>query len=448
MTKQNNDKNAQKLAKNKKHKIFRRVKEYKGVKSVKKLKIRKFRRIRRIYKKIVYKKKKKHSLFSKTNFSDTSSADTDESSHEYKNELLKIINNISIKYKIKHNICENNINNKINYIISHNKENKINIILDIDQTLVFSQKIEEKEKIVNINNNDLCNDNYYIEFYLENKKYNYFVQVRKGLKDFILKLSPFCNFYVNTMANPVYIKEVLILLNKKYNLNLCNSGINNVFITSQNNKKTLPPEITKNGNFLILDDNICVWDKSYLSNIIPVRKFFGHFDNNINSTQEAESLYDTIYQYYFFTNKIYCFNEKKRENIDLQNKLPFCSEASWSDNNQLYFIGEIIIKTYILNKLINIPVSYSFFNIINNVLKDCKIYYDGEDKKFFQDLVLLLGGKFVLSINDATYILIKESQKNCINEFKNKDYTFINIKWLFDCYFSFIKLDVDKYKIL
>ena len=444
MTKQNNDKNAQKLAKNKKHKIFRRIREYKAVKSVKKLKIRKFRRIRRICKKIVYKRKKKHSSFSKAYFSDTSSADTDESSHEYKNELLKIINNISIKYKIKHNICENNINNKINEIILHNKESKINIILDIDQTLVFSQKIEEKERIININK-DLCNDNYYIEFYIENKKYNYFIQVRKGLKDFILKLSPFCNFYVNTMANPVYIKEVLILLNKKYNLNLSNNGINNVFITNQNNKKTLPPEITKNGNFLILDDNICVWDKSYLSNIIPVRKFYGHFDNNINST---ESLYDTIYQYYFFTNKIYCFNEKKRENIDLQNKLPFCSEASWSDNNQLYFIGELIIKTYILNKLINIPVSYSFFNIINNVLKDCKIYYNGEDKFFFRDLVLLLGGEFVININDATYILIKESQNYCINEFKSKDYTFINIKWIFDCYFSFIKIDIDKYKIL
>ena len=247
------------------------------------------------------------------------------------------------------------------------------------------------------------------------------------------------------MANPVYIKEILILLNQKYNLILNNNGINNVFITYQNNKKTLPPEITKNGNFLILDDNICVWDKSYLSNIIPVRKFFGSFENNINST---EALYDTIYQYYFFTDKIYCFNEKKRKFIDLQNKLPFCSEASWSDNNQLYFIGELIVKIYLLNKLINIPISYSFFNIINNILRDCKIYYDDDDKYFFQDLVLLLGAKFVQNINDATYVLIKESQKNLIKDSKNKDYNFINIKWLFDCYFSFIKLDVDKYKTL
>ena len=447
MTKQYIDKNAQNLVKSKKHKIFKKIKENKTVKSAKsveKLKIKNFRPIRPIYKKKFYKNQKKHSLFSKTIFSDTSSADTNESSHEYKNELLKIINYISMKYKINHNLCENNIDNKINEIISQNKKLKINIILDIDQTLVFSQKIEESETIININN-DIKSDNHYIEFYIENKKYIYFIQVRKGLKNFIIKLSPFCNFYVNTMANPVYIKEILILLNQKYNLILNNTGINNVFITYQNNKKTLPPEITKNGYFLILDDNICVWDKSYLSNIIPVRKFFGNFDNNINS---REALYNEIYQYYFFTNKIYCFNEEKREYIDLKNKLPFCSEASWSENNQLYFIGELIIKTYLLNKLINIPVSYCFLNIINNVLRDYKIYYDGEDKYFFEDLVILLGGKFVSNINDATYILIKESQKKYTNDFKNKNYNFINIKWLFDCYFSFIKLDVDKYKTL
>lgn len=109
------------------------------------------------------------------------------------------------------------------------------------------------------------------------------------------------------MANPLYIKEVLNLLNKKYSLYLNNNGFNNVFITHQNSKKTLPPEITKNGNFLILDDNVCAWDKSYFSNIISVRKFYGSY-NGINST---EINYDAVYQYFFFTNKIYCFDELK-----------------------------------------------------------------------------------------------------------------------------------------
>ena len=245
------------------------------------------------------------------------------------------------------------------------------------------------------------------------------------------------------MANPIYIKEVLTLLNQKYNLNLNNNGDNNVFITYYKDRKTLPPEITKDGYFLILDDNICSWDKSYLSNIIPVRKFYGIY-NNLSS---KESAYDTVYQYYFFTNKIYCYNEQKREFYDLNNKLPFCSEASWSDINQLKFITDLIIKIYFLNKLINIPINYAFYNILHIILNDCKIFYDGEDKSFIHELIILLGGKNELNINDATYVLVKDNNNIFLNKIRNEDYNYINIKWLFDTYFSFLKLKEEKYKI-
>ena len=399
-------------------------------------------------KKLFFKKKiKKHSLLSsnsKTIYSDTSSTEAIESSFDYKNELLKIIKKISIKYKLKNlNISVNNINNKINEILLQ-PNSKINIILDIDQTLVYSQRINNKEELTLYNNNIQYNDDcHFIEFNLENKKYLYNVQVRKGLKEFILKLLPYCNFYISTMANPIYIKEVLTLLNKKYNLILNNSGSNNVFITYQNEKKTLPSEITKYGNFLILDDNICAWDKSYLSNIIPVRKFYGLY-NNVNS---SEYIYDTVYQYYLFTNKLYCFNENKRQFYDYKNKLPFCCEASWSDLYQLNSITELIIKSYILNKLLNVSLSYCFYNILKNILCECKIYYDGEDKNFFQELILLLGGNYVNNINESTHILIKENKTIFINdELNQKNYNFINVKWIFDSYFSFMKCDIEKYK--
>ena len=399
-------------------------------------------------KKLFIKKKiKKHSLLSsnsKTIYSDTSSTEAIESSFDYKNELLKIIKKISIKYKLKNlNISVNNINNKINEILLQ-PNSKINIILDIDQTLVYSQRINNKEELTLYNNNIQYNDDcHFIEFNLENKKYLYNVQVRKGLKEFILKLLPYCNFYISTMANPIYIKEVLTLLNKKYNLILNNSGSNNVFITHQNEKKTLPSEITKYGNFLILDDNICAWDKSYLSNIIPVRKFYGLY-NNVNS---SEYIYDTVYQYYLFTNKLYCFNENKRQFYDYKNKLPFCCEASWSDLYQLNSITELIIKSYILNKLLNVSLSYCFYNILKNILCECKIYYDGEDKNFFQELILLLGGNYVNNINESTHILIKENKTIFINdELNQKNYNFINVKWIFDSYFSFMKCDIEKYK--
>ena len=424
-------------------KINKVIKRIRGIKKSKNTKIKIFKRIR---KRISLKNEEKTLSLSsegKTIFSETSSGEINEISHEYKNEFLKIINNIKNKYNLEiNNLNENNIINRINDIVSQSEKSKINIILDIDQTLVYSQRITEEKDII-FNYDSSFNDNHQIEFYLENKKYVYFIQVRKGLKQFIEKLTPFCNFYINTMANPIYIKTVLTLLNKKYNLHLNNNGLNNVFITEQKEKKTLPPEITKNGNFLILDDNICAWDKTYLSNIIPVRKYYGSF-NHINS---IKSSYDTIYQYYLFSNKIYCFNEQKRQFLDSNNKLPFCSEASWSELNQLDYISDLILKSYILSKILNIHIFFSFYNILHNILRECKIYYDGEDKCFFQELINLLGGIYVFDAKDATHILIKNNNDKLINELKEFNYNFINVKWIFDSYFNFMKCDEEKYKI-
>jgi len=437
------DRNIITTPKKKNEKIHKVIKRVRGIKKSKNIKTKITKRIR---KRISLKNDEKTISLSsegKTNFSETSTGETNEISHEYKSELIRIINNIKNKFNLEiNNLNENNIINRINDIVSQKEKSKINVILDIDQTLVYSQRItDEKDIIFNYNNS--FNDNHQIEFYLENKKYVYFIQVRKGLKQFIEKLSPFCNFYINTMANPIYIKTVLTLLNKNYNLHLNNNGLNNVFITEQNEKKTLPPEITKNGNFLILDDNICAWDKTYLSNIIPVRKFYGSF----NDIKSIKSSYDTIYQYYLFSNKIYCFNEQKRKFHDCNNKLPFCSEASWSELNQLDYISDLIIKCYILSKILNIHIFFSFYNILHNILRECKIYYDGEDKSFFQELIKLLGGSNVFDVKEATHIILKDNNDKLINELKEYNYKFINVKWLFDSYFNFMKCDEEKYII-
>lgn len=427
----------------------RQIKKFKRIRGNKKFKNLKNNKFWSLRKKI-YKRKRENesSIISeeKTNInSDTSSTGTNEASHYYSEELQKIIINIKKKYKFENvnglNEDENELENKINIILSQNKSDKLNIILDVDQTLIYSKEVNEKKMLLYSNNNLV--DCHFIEFSFNNKKHFYFIQVRKGIKNFITKLSPYCNFFINSMANPLYIKEILNLLSTKYNLRLTNNGFNNVFITHQNSKKTLPPEITKNGNFLILDDNVCAWDESYFSNIISVRKFYGSY-NSINSN---EFTYDAIYQYFFFTNKIYCFNELKRQFYNNENKLPFCSEASWSEMNQFDYITDLIIKSYLLNKIINLKISFCYFSILQNILKECKIFYDGDDRPFFQELIMLLGGDYVVDIKEATHILIKNINNKSINEYKDKNYNFIDIEWLFECYFCFIKCDEEKYKI-
>ena len=442
--------NIHKSTNNKNNKSKRRIR------GKKQLKIIPNKLIKRFHYKINFFRKKMKNLCNdnnseaKTNYSENNE-ENNKIALGYYYKLKKILDDLNSK-KIISSVNEGIILDKINEIIYQANKNKINIILDIDQTLVYSQLINPDD-INKINNLNIDKENsHYITISIEEKSYLYYIQVRPGLKQFITKLNPFCNFYINSMANPNYVRMILVLLNQKYNLNLNEDGANNVFITQYNQLKTLPHEITKEGNFLILDDNICAWDKTYLPNIIPVKKFYGIFNHDINITKvNNENILrnEPIYQYFLYSNKIYCFNENKRELYDKKNKLPFCCEASWSELNQLNDISDTIIKVYILTHLIDIKICFSFFNIINHILNNCNIFYEGDDKTFFMDLIITLGGNVVNDINDADYILIKDKNilDNNINLDNDKKYKYINIKWLFDTYFSFSKLDVNKYKL-
>ena len=324
----------------------------------------------------------------------------------------------------------------MNEIVSKMENNKINIVLDIDQTLVFSQKITDPELIKNYQNKfqNFFSNSHLLEIStIDGKKIYFNVQVRKNLTEFLQNIQNFCNFYINTMASPLYVNAVLTLLYQKYNLRLSNSGKNNVIITKQNQRKTLPAEIAKDGNFLILDDNLFAWDTNYITSIIPVKKFFGNFEKTNNV------FYDTVYQYYLFTNKVYCFDEIKRNFFDKKNNLLYCAEASWSEISQLNYIAEVIKKSYLLSKLSGIPLRFSLRYIINNILDGIKIYYDGVDREFIGEIINLLGGQFVMDINEAMIILSNE--ENIKNEVNKSNV--LSVKWIFDCFFYFQKCDTD-----
>ena len=429
---------------------IRQLKQRKNTKTNKNKKIYYFR------KKLYFWKKKlnpnnENSTEEKTNYSENSEDNINsKESYEYYNKLRKVIEKLLPNYRADDNIYDIKEKDeyfigKINNILNKENKNKINIVLDIDQTLVYSQSLSSINDLNYINNLDFDKtDSHYIIFTLDNKQYLYYIQVRPGLKEFLSKLSPYCNFYINSMANSNYVKAVLILLNQKYNLNLNNNGENNVFITPANMPKTLPHEITKDGNFLILDDNIYAWDKSYINNIIPVQKFYGFFNFDIKERNNKQE--KNVYQYHFFSNKIYCVNDFDNGYYDIKNNLPFCCETSWNEINQLKYISELIMQIFIIKDLFKFQICLSFLNIINNILKDCSIYYEGEDEDFIKELIILLGGNYIKDINKSTHILINISKINKNIKIDDK-YNYINIKWLFDSYFSFEKCEENMYKI-
>ena len=150
--------------------------------------------------------------------------------------------------------------------------------------------------------------------------------------------------------------------------------------TSPNSKKILDEKIIKDENFLILDDNICAWEIGFTPSIIPIQKF--------NDLSRFNNI-DIFYQYYLFTNKIYCFNESKGGFID-SNKIPHCVEVTNNEKNirsQLYDITEIIIKSFLLKKILNIPIRHCLHFIQNTILKNCKIYYQGNEQDFIYEII-------------------------------------------------------------
>ena len=326
-----------------------------------------------------------------------------------------------------------------NIINSETFWEKINLVLDIDETLVFSKMVKELKKeddeALSLLKEDYSKDDiYYIKLDTNKRKFIYKVQVRKNMAYFFKKLSPFCNFYINTMATPLYVNEVINILYKNYGLKLSKINESNALYTSPLKKKTLPSEITKKDNFLILDDNICAWDVAYIPSIIPIRKFHGIF----KSGNEIKNIY---YQYYLFTNKIYCFDELKRPFIDGLNKIPFCVELTKNEKSQLYHIVEIIKKSFILSKILNIPIRHALHLIQNTILKDTFIYYDGFDKTFVYEIINLLGGTVVKDIKYATHIISNKCDASnkieAIADSSNKK--ILDIQLIFDCFFNYKK---------
>ena len=91
-------------------------------------------------------------------------------------------------------------------------------------------------------------------------------------------------------------------------------------------------------------------------------------------------------------------------------------------------------------------------------MKNCRIYYQGFEQDFISEMVSFLGGIIITDIKEATHIIYNKNflkgGENMINGLINKDKEnnthYIDIKWIFDCFFKFKKCEEREveYKIL
>lgn len=326
------------------------------------------------------------------------------------------------------------LNSELYKLDESSNTEKINLVLDIDCTMVFSRSIPLGEE------NKTFQDNQNFVMKVGDKECVFNLQARKGLANFLKELTPYCDFYVNSQASKYYILAVLQYLGKYYNLTLAKAeGKSNVFVTSPSVVKNLNDFKFDNSNTLILDDNLSVWNVDNHKNIIPTKKFLGVFD------QKLAHFYDDNFVFSFDG----CFGKSMGNSsfVD-ENKLPFCSEDYLSSESQLPYMTDLIKKCFYISKIMGMSVVEAFRFVQRNVLKGCKVFYNlgvEEDDVFIQGMVKALGGEVVNCVGQASHVIYSVGGEFDYEKFLeeirelNRECFVLNVKWLFDCFFFFKK---------
>lgn len=357
------------------------------------------------------------------------------------------------------------------------KEQKLDIVFDLDNTIIFSflssednifiqskkDIIPKKDvKIISFNYNDIV-------------IYTIFI-IRKGFKEFIKYIEPLCTFHISTLGCENYGNEVRNILNEY-------SGAEFIRYKGRNNNneysKKLDDLYLSKERALIFDDNVNVWknkDNEYVINT----KFF--YDEecamiNLNERNKQNNNHNYIYNkedfkntYKFFYNGIKNNNlyDWKEQEIKQCNNIPFyqfkksndynynqCYTAEYLNSSKFQFIymKNVIKEIYYLKFVyrIDIPLAIKLIRIstLANMKFDLK-YLDIYQNIILLDIIKSCGGniydgenrekneKIYMVISERTGFRYKEEILKSMED--NPFYILINERFILDTYFFMTNL--------
>lgn len=157
---------------------------------------------------------------------------------------------------------------KINRSLLIKSKEKINLVLDLDETIVF---VKDVEKLTNKNDSNIFEiniDGLYFKF-----------KFRKYLLEFLKTVAEFCHLFIYTNALKPLAEAVISKINENSTVKIQKSNI--IFAQEVKDRcpKTLakffPPTAFK--NCLILDDNIEAWEPAFQGEInFLIRKYYSN----------------------------------------------------------------------------------------------------------------------------------------------------------------------------
>ena len=358
------------------------------------------------------------------------------------------------------------------------KDNKLELVFDLDNTCIFSFLTHSNNKILNTLKNKYQDKKVeMIKFIYNNREMYSILIIRKGLKELFKYVEPLCNFHVSTLADDNYGKEITNLLTKKLNVKFV--GFKGRSIYCEQIKKISDLKIKKE-NTIIFDDNVKVWDNRYKdsSNVIISKLFFDEECEMITSIKEYYQKNNQVFEKDLFLKsyKSFYYNKNRNNNKDWKSQqvaevvsIPFyqfrklkdynynkCFTAEYLNSKKLQFIymknviKEIYILKFTYNILPSLAIKLIRISTLSNMKFDLK-YLRNDLREILTQLIKICGGiilekdlkenneKIYLVVCKRLYEYIKEKIKNDLQKYPY--YVLINERFILDTYYFMTNLE-------
>lgn len=357
------------------------------------------------------------------------------------------------------------------------KDQKLDIVFDLDNTIIFSFLSSEDNIFIQSKKNIIPKkDVNIISFnYKDIVIYTIFI-IRKGFKEFIKYIEPLCTFHISTLGCENYGNEVRTILDEY-------SGVDFIRYKARNNNneysKKLDDLYLSNEKAVIFDDNVKVWKNKDNEHVINTKFFYDEECAmiNINERNKQNNNLDYKYNkddfkktYKFFYNGIDNNNlyDWKEQKINECNNIPFyqfkksndfsynqCYTAEYLNSSKLQFIymKNVIKEIYYLKfvYMIEIPLAIKLIRIstLANMKFDLK-YLDLYQKIILTNIIKICGGnifdgqnrekdeKIYLVASERTGFRYKEKIFKEIDD--NPLFILINEKYILDTYYFMTNL--------
>lgn len=293
--------------------------------------------------------------------------------------------------------------------------------------------------------------------------FHYIIRYRPYLFQFINELKDYFNFYISTLGQINYANKILEDLKKKTNIYIPPKNIISNVSEDKNiaklaktleEIKSLSYEETELNNTVIIDDVINYWikppnlkktDKDLIhciKSLIPSKRYIA---TNEPTGQDTNNFGILIHKDIFDG----AYDANTEYSIDVSHQYCIEKDSNIEGIGQLFYI-ELFLKKCIKFSLfsgINLVSAMEFYR--KKIFEDCKFnlkYYPNETSYFFiSSIIKELGGIIVTNVDETTHFIIenKINMNNIVNK-KNQNQTFINVNYIFQCYFNLNRMPEDE----